>query len=175
MFLRSIPVYLLLILLMGFFLTTSEVVYDEPVEQARRYTLGIEYDYLDWTSKALSQKAGQSQINLNHFVSASTQNQIVLRYFELIRELELTQATIERFYTDPSVKDPQVAAASLLSYQEELEAALVTLAPMAETVMQQQVATVFKEQGIRFIGQALPPVLFHSSPLPKALIVSPRE
>lgn len=175
MFKRNFFLNFLLFLLITLFLTTSVVFYEDPIDQARRYTLTIEYDYFSWTSQALAQKTGQSQVSLVQQTSSQTQKQLVLRYFDLIQKLETTQYSIETIYSDPDVKEPKIVAADLLTQQEELEDSLSTLAPLAETIMQAQVASVFKDQGISFIGQSVPPVLFHSSPLPKALIVSPRD
>ncbi len=166
---------LFFLLLMAILLSTSVVQYTTPVEKVRRYTGGIEYNYVDWVSQALSQKAGQSQLSLLQHVSAADQAGLVLRYFELIRRLEEVQWRVELIYTDPGVKHPQAVASVLLNEESDLESALTTLAPLAETVLQHQVAEMFQEQGIGFIGESLPPVLFHSSPLPKALIVSPRD
>ena len=166
---------LILLLLIALLMTTSVVQYTTPVEKVRRYTGGIEYNYFDWIAQALSQKAGQSQLSLLQHVSAGDQVGLALRYFELIRRLEEVQWRVELIYTDPGVKHPQAAASVLLNEEADLESAITSLAPLAETVLQHQVAEMFQEQGIGFIGQSLPPVLFHSSPLPKALIVSPRD
>ena len=41
--------------------------------------------------------------------------------------------------------------------------------------MQQQISEIVAEMGLSLAGQPLPPVMYHSSPLPLALIVSPRN
>jgi hypothetical protein len=103
------------------------------------------------------------------------QSRVVKRYFDLVRELEITQARVELIYIDPRVNDPAAEAAELLSQQHALEASLDELSVMVESILQAQVAQVMAEQGIGFLAQPQPPVLYHSSPLPKALIVSPRD
>jgi len=40
---------------------------------------------------------------------------------------------------------------------------------------QHQVSQVLADAGLGFLAQQVPPVLFHSTPLPTALIVSPRD
>ena len=55
-----------------------------------------------------------------------------------------------------------------------LTARRVGLAPLAESIIQQMVTEVLVEMGFTTGGQPVPPVLYHSSPLPWALIVSPR-
>ena len=49
------------------------------------------------------------------------------------------------------------------------------LGPLAEAILQGQIAEVVKGAGLTLGGQALPPILYHSTPLPLALIISPRN
>ena len=46
---------------------------------------------------------------------------------------------------------------------------------MSESVMQDQLSKVLATSGLTTIGQPMPPVQFHSTQLPYALIVSPRD
>ncbi len=171
---RQIPSLLGLLLIAIVVLTTSVIPMDDPTEQARHFTRPYEFDYIAWTATALQQKSGQSRLQIPLRITQESQRLAVLRYFELTRQLEITRAQIEVVFADPKVKDPSVAAADLITKQKDLEHALKTLAPIAEPILQEQVTEVLRDFGIDFIGQAFPPVLFHSSPLPKALIVSPR-
>ncbi len=56
------------------------------------------------------------------------------------------------------------------SYQRQRQ-----LAPLAESVLQEQVAATLASLGLTTGGQPLPPVLFHISPLPYNLVISPRD
>jgi hypothetical protein len=49
------------------------------------------------------------------------------------------------------------------------------MALLAEAVIQEQVAAVVKDQNLSVFGQSAPPILYHTTPLPYALIVSPRD
>jgi hypothetical protein len=49
------------------------------------------------------------------------------------------------------------------------------VAPLAESILQTQLQSVFDDYGLTSLGQPLPPILYHSTPLPWALIVSPRD
>lgn len=49
------------------------------------------------------------------------------------------------------------------------------LAPLAEAVLQDQVSQVLAEQGLTLAGQPIPNVWYHSTPLPMALIIFPRD
>ncbi len=156
-------------------LSSSVVSIDDPVDRARQYTAPVEYDYVRWLATAMSEKSAQAQLNAAQRLSPADQSDVVRRYFELIRELEEMEAQIQRIYTDPSIEDPESSAAAVLRDHSVVETALADLAPLAESILQAQVMEALDEEGIGFLSQAMPPVLFHSSPLPKALIVSPRD
>ena len=156
-------------------LSSSVVSIDDPMDRARQYTAPVEYDYVRWLATAMSEKSAQAQLNAAQRLSPADQSDVVRRYFELIRELEEMEAQIQRIYTDPSIEDPESSAAAVLRDHSVVETALADLAPLAESILQAQVMEALDEEGIGFLSQAMPPVLFHSSPLPKALIVSPRD
>ena len=156
-------------------LSSSVVSIDDPVDRARQYTAPVEYDYVRWLATAMSEKSAQAQLNAAQRLSPADQSDVVRRYFELVRELEEMEAQIQRIYTDPSIKDPESSAAAVLRDHSAVETALADLAPLAESILQAQVTQALDDEGIGFLSQAMPPVLFHSSPLPKALIVSPRD
>lgn len=164
-----------LILITAMVMTTSVVPLDDLTERVRQYTREIEFDYIAWTIDATLQKLGESSINPAVHLDPETQKQIVLKYFDLIRETEKTRAEVQVIYADPAVKDKESAAADYLEQETQLEAAILSLSPLAESILQSQVMAVLEEEGLGFLSQTLPPVLFHSSPLPMALIVSPRE
>ena len=173
-FWRNLGIVLLFISI-GFSLSNSAVFPSDPEEKARYFTRSIEFDYIAWELDAIPQKIGQAQISLSNFLSQARQRQVVIRYFDLIRQLEEVQSQIQLIYTDPSIQKPAQTAADKLALQKDLEAAVTSLAPVAESILESQVSLVLAELGVDFLGTPFPPVLFHSSPLPKALIVSPRD
>ena len=163
------------LLLAAVLLNGSIVSMDDPVDQARLFTADIEYDYIAWMANTAGEKAAQAQINPIQRLTSDQQTLVVKRYFELVRDLEMTQARVELIYTDPGISDKEAAAAQLLEQQHALEHSLDGLSSLVESVLQFQVARVLADEGVGFLSQPQPPVLFHSSPLPKALIVSPRD
>ena len=80
-----------------------------------------------------------------------------------------------RMYTDPSVADPQEASADLRAELDRLYRTRQLLAPLAEALIQGQVASVVADFDLTLAGQPVPPVQYHATPLPLALIVSPRQ
>ena len=172
---RNLVSLVIPVLCVALLFTTSSVSFEDPVDKARKYTARVEYDYVRWLAGALTEKSAQAQMKPAQRIQPSEQADVVRRYFALIRELEVVEGQIQYIYTDPAVQDPEGSAAPLLQQRADVEEALADLAPLAESILQQQVMRVLDDSGIGFISQAIPPVLFHSSPLPKALIVSPRE
>lgn len=166
---------LVLILLTAAALTQSTVSLDDPLYKVRRFTNRVEFDYVAWTTNAVIEKSGQSQLGVAARIPQDIQHSIVTRYFEMIGQVEKSEALIQAIYSDPSVKYPAQKAAVELARQKAISAALNDLAPIAEVILQAQISTVLEEERIGALGQPVPPVLFHSSPLPKALIVSPRD
>ncbi len=172
---RKFSRMVVLLLIVTVLLSGSVVSLDDPIDQARLFTADIEYDYIAWLANAVVEKAAQAQLNPVQRLRPSRQTRVVTRYFELVGELELVQARVELVYADPGAGDAATAASELLAQQHALERSLDELAPLVEAILQFQVARVMTDEGIGFMAQPQPPVLFHSSPLPKALIVSPRD
>lgn len=144
-------------------------------ERIRSYTRAYEFDYETWTLQAFWQKYRQSALGTTHYLDAAAQRQMVLETIDLIRQIQQAEDRLREIYTDPAIPDPQTAAASVRTELDALEARRRLLAPLAETILQNMVAHAAAEHGLTLAGQPVPPVLYHASPLPWALIVSPRE
>ena len=166
----AVPLLIMMVLLCG-----SVVSLADPLDQARLFTAYIEYDYIAWLANASGQKASQALLNPVQRLPQEQQTRLVKRYFTLVQALEVVQARVELVYADPAISDAAAAAAELIRQQHALQQSLDGLSPLVEAILQFQVASVMADEGIGFLAQPLPPVLFHSSPLPKALIVSPRD
>ncbi len=168
---RNTIIMLLLILLM----IRSDYFSSDPTEQVRRYTRWEEFDYVAWTLNALGIKIEQAALGLPRFLTVDQQRTIVASYLDRLNQLDQVQSQITTIYSDPSVTNPQEKAASLLTTQADLERQVNKLAPLAELVIQSQVAGVIADMGVGLGGQPVPPTLYHITPLPLALIVSPRD
>jgi hypothetical protein len=156
-------------------MTGSIMRLEKPIDRVRQFTGNLEFNYFTWTVDALTEKTGQAQINAAQRLTPERQSQVVIRYFDLVRELEITRAQIYILYSDPRVTDLEAATTDLLTHQHELEDTLNNLAALTEVILQRQVAQVLADEGLGVMAQQVPPVLFHSTPLPTALIVSPRD
>jgi hypothetical protein len=73
------------------------------------------------------------------------------------------------------VTDPAEATLDLRAQAAELRAQMHQMQPVVEATLEEQLSVILTEQGLVVGGQPLPPVSFHLTPLPYALIVSPRN
>lgn len=165
----------LVLLLMAVLLASSSMPPGDTYDRARTFTRYIEFDYVSWTLNALSLKTDQIALGTIDYLSPDQQHQLVVDYLNLVAEIQRGEAQLSDIYTDPSVSDPQSVSASLRQRLQELYKKRALLQPVAEGVIQEQVSEVVASLGLSLGGQPVPPVLFHSTPLPLALIISPRN
>ncbi len=74
----------------------------------------------------------------------------------------------------PTITDKDTASAFLRAQRDKLIERQKTLAPFAESILQSQISEALSQLGLTTGGQPLPPVLYHISSTPLALIVSER-
>jgi len=152
----------------------SVVLCSSQLEQIRKYTRSLEFDYVSWTINALFLKAQQLALDVSMFVDQDRQIEVVKEYLDLINDINQTASSISRIYADPAITDPESAAQDLLQQQKDLLEKNRQLAPLVESILQNQISSVLADEGITFLGQPLPPLMYHVSSLPMALIISPR-
>jgi hypothetical protein len=133
------------------------------------------FDFVAWTAEALGKKAQAALAGSHRYLPEEAKRAYVLAYLQQIDAAQRLEAAIEALYIDPTVADPAAATADLAAEREALRAELAWRQPLAEAIVQQQVATLLAEEGLALGGAAWPPVLMTTSPLPYMLIVSPRD
>jgi len=168
---RRFLVLLLLVLVLG----GSTRPPEDIGSRARAFTRQVEFDYVSWIINALSVKWNQAALRTDTYLSGAQRRQITLDYLNLVSEVRQKEAELNLIFADPEVSDPLAASAGLRLELEELHRQQNILQPVAEEVLQSQVAEVAAEMELTLGGQPVPPVLYHATPLPYALIVSPRD
>ncbi len=153
---------------------SSLLISTKPSEAARRYTRSVEFDFVSWTLDALEAKLGQASLDSPYYLNENSRHQIVVDYLHLIDSILSTQNRLNVLFSDPTVVNPSAASLSLQAELDKLNAHLNLLAPVAEAVLQEQISATLAEQGLTTGGQPMPPVLFHITPLPDDLVISPR-
>lgn len=155
-------------------LAASSLPPAEPADRARAFTRMYEFDYVGWTVDALLVKLGQAALDAPRQMTQAEQKMVVLDYIKLVRELDQTEYEIEKIYADPKVIEKTEALRPWKAKLDQLRDRNSRLGPIAEQVMQMQIGSILKDFGMDLGGQTLPPTLYRVTPLPYALIVSPR-
>lgn len=133
------------------------------------------FDFLGWTLSTLSIKAEAILADAQSYLPATAEKTFVLDYLEQVRAVQILEAEIERLYADPAITDPVTAAAAKQAEIDHLRRELARRQPLAEGIVQRQVATLLRDEGLAVGGVTWPPVLMTMSPVPYMLIVSPRD
>lgn len=163
-------------ILLGFvLLSQSAVAPGNRYEQVREYTRMVEFDFIRWTLDALWIKNIQNSIQAPQYMDIEEQRKVVFEYLRLVQLVNATSAQIDRIYADPEISDPDQAALELNNRLRNLKSMEDRLKPIAESVLQFQVSVTVAKLDLGLAGQPIPPVLYHVSRLPNALIVSPRD
>jgi hypothetical protein len=157
------------------FLGGSALPPADEIEQVRRSTREVEFDYVGCTLDALQKKLRTSSLPLADYFDQDLQVKFVTATLKLVEQINITNAVIERIYSDPAIENPRDAAAPFMASLMEYQAVMDRAGPMTEAIIERQINVVLKESGLTLAGQAVPPVLYHVTPLPLALIVSPRD
>ena len=144
-------------------------------DRVRSYTREIEFDYPNWVWDATWVKIQQNAIGLPLLFDRGTDKQIVFEYLRITEQLIRAEFELEQIYADPAITDKDVAGEHLRAHLDRLIARQAELAPVAEAILQNQISNSLAELDLTTGGQPLPPVLYHSSPTPLALIVSRRD
>ncbi len=156
-------------------LSGSEVRLEKPLDRVQVLAADHGFDFISWTADATWIKLGQASLGMPRYLPAPDQHSIVLQTLELIDEIERLQGKINLIYSDPAIKDPENFSTALRWRLAELSGQQDALAPFAESVLQEQVGIVLNDLGLTPGGQPIPWVLYHVTPLPQNLIVSPRD
>ncbi len=158
-------------LLLGF--STPPIT--DKIEKVRSYTRAIEFDYINWTLDAALIKLKSAAVNVPYSLNREEQKKIVMEYLQVTQTSFDQENQLEKLYADPKITDKDAATAPLRADLASTQKRLDELAPLAEAIIQNQVSEVLADEGLTTAGQPVPNVLYHATPLPMALIVSPRD
>ena len=163
-------------LLLGVLLLSySSLPPGDQLERVRAFSRDIEFDYISWTLDAIGVKLVQSTLEVSDRLSEDDRRQVVLEYLGLVARISQAEAHLNEIYANPGIVNPQNASALVRENLEDLQAQRALLESLAESVLQSQISDTVAGLGLTLGGQPIPPVLYHSTPLPTALIVSPRD
>ncbi len=144
-------------------------------EIVREETRWMEFDYVSWTLETLWRKAAQISLGTHRYLSEEQQSGITNHYFDLINEQRQLRDVINNIYADPSILNPQKQAEPYLERQHQVQEELRHVGYLYEAILQHQVSFVAGDKSLGFIRQPVPPIQYHTTSMPYALIVSPRD
>ena len=144
-------------------------------DRVRVFTRQIEFDYPNWVWNAAWTKFEQGAVGLPYLFDRGTNKKVVVEYLRTTQSLIQAEQQVEKIFADPSVSDKDTASAYVRKQRDELIARQTLLAPLAEATLQGQISNALADFGLTTAGQPVPPVLYHISSTPLALIVSPRN
>jgi len=156
-------------------LTYSAPRATDEVDRVRAYTRDIEFDYISWMLDAARIKIQQGSVGVPGYLDRESSKVAVMDYLHTTRLVIQTEDALNKIFADPAVTDKQTASAQIRAELGKLIDQQDALAPIAEAVLQGQISQVAADFGLTTLGQPIPTVLFHSTPVPNALIVSRRD
>jgi hypothetical protein len=148
---------------------------NDLTSRVRAFTRDKEFNFVEWTIDALGIKLNQLAVGSENYLTADQRHQLVTDYLELVYQMLVNDSKLQDIYSDPKIEEPEAASSRLRQELSGMRARRAQVAPVAEAILQEQVSEVASELNLTLGGQPIPPVMFHSTPLPWALIVSPRE
>lgn len=169
--LRVILLTLVAVSLLG----ASVIPSGDELQQVRAFTRDLEFNYVRWTLAAVDTKVEQLALGLAGQLTPQDRRAVVLDHLTLVARIRQVESELTAIYADPAVEDPAEASADQQQELGRLTELRAKVAPLAETILQEQVAAVLADLGLTLGGQPIPPVWYRSTPLPTALIVSPRD
>jgi len=173
-FLRAGKVIVALVLLCFLFVPNWPAFGDKDY-QLKAIVGANSFDFAIWETRALLAKATAVMANGQAFLDEATRKQVVLDYLAAIQESSRLSREIEQTYINPQVVDPDAVSQPQQAALTEARDHIARVQPLAEAIVQEQVAEILREQGLNAVGETWPPVLMHMTPLPSILIVSPRD
>ena len=162
-------------LVLLFSLAGSTVYLEETPQLARRFTRSVEFDFFGWTVQTLGIKYGQFSLGTTDYLDQADQSALVLEFMDHLGQAQFLEGRLAEILGDPSLVDPTSESGEIAALLADERARLAELQPVVEAILAEQASVIISELGLNVGGSVFPPVAFHFSPIPSALIVSPRD
>jgi len=153
----------------------STLVISGQNAKVRLFTRAIEFDYFDWTLDALGKKISQASLSSPFYFDEFNQHKIVLEYMNVTDEITRQEYQLSLIFSDPGIPDPFTQSQMERDHLDKLYNSQNRLAPVAEAILEHQISKVLNSLDLTSMGLPFPPVLFHITPLPYNIVISPRD
>ena len=135
----------------------------------------VRFDFVLWTLNALGGKLQALLAGSHNYISDDAGRAFVLDYLDQIARVKALEGEIERAYATGTAADAAAATTGQQAEADAIRGELSRLQPLAEAIVQNQVAAQLGEAGLAVGGMTWPPVFMTMTPTPWMLIVSPRD
>ncbi len=166
---------LITVLVLAYMLALSALPPGDATERVRFYTRSQEFDYVAWTINAFWVKFNQGALGLNRYLDDEANAEVMRDFIDLTYNIQVAESQLRQVYADPAITDKDAASRALTDQLDEHYTRRAFLGPLAESILQTQVVNVLGDLGLAPGGQSIPPALYHMTPAPMALVVSPRD
>lgn len=133
------------------------------------------FNYLAWEADALARKITQTQAGVAPYLTEAERSKYVHDYLQTVLQFQSLEGQITSLYSNPKVADPATASAKLIQQRDQTKQKMDEQQPLAEAIVETQVASVLRDEGFATLGEIIPPVSAHITDLPMVLIISPRN
>jgi hypothetical protein len=148
----------------------------DPLELAvSTATRGQRFDLAAWTVDSVAGKLGDAASNPAAGLAEEQATQMVREWLQLAQRAGQLASQVERTYADPAATDAEAATAAqrveLATIRQQLSAESSTV----EAILEQQLTTIIRAEGLTTAGLVWPPVRMRFSEPPHLLVISPRD
>jgi len=163
------------VVVLAWALAGSSLVERATAEQVRRYTRALEFDFAAWTVDAAAVRLGQVGLGAAGYLPESDRTALAREYAVLVAQAGQLEADLVGVVADPAQTEPGGASAPLRQALDDLRRRQTAIRPVVESILEEQISVALGQAGLAAGGLVFPPVSFHFTQLPVALIVSPRQ
>ena len=143
--------------------------------QIKRMVSSYRFNFVGWEITAGWGKLTHALVVPQRYMDAASRHDFLLDYLRLIGEIQQQTWDIHQVYVDPAEEDPDAATAGMRARLAQLREEQQAHQALAEAILEEQTACTLNAAGFGVLGQQIPPVGLHFTPLPTLLIVSPRD
>jgi hypothetical protein len=137
-----------------------------------RFTAPLEFDFAGWTLEAAFGKVSQAALSDSGYLTPDGRPALVRLFFQRLDEADRLAGDLNAAYASGRAAAPQTTVTR--DGLADVRRQIADLQPAAESILEQQASVILADAGLAALGSPFPPVSFHLSQLPVALVVSPR-
>lgn len=157
-------------------LTGDSIDLSNPFNRLAGRTSAIQFSYIGWMNDAILHKIGQEIGGNQDYLTEAQRSAYVRDYLQSVARLQTLDGEIARAYAStPAAENPEARTADLRKRRDDARAEVARREPLAESIIEGQIASVLRDEGFATLGQIVPPVAAHITQLPALLVISPRD